>query len=217
MECTAIKIHLYTMCWNERRMLPYFLRHYEQFCDSIIVYDNESDDGSQDIVREHPLCDLRRISSGGQKENRLLRYVKGKLWKESRGRADWVICCDVDELLYHPHLMEFLEDCGERGVTLPIPTAWQMVHPQFPTDVWQIYNEVRTGYVDPVYSKWVIFDPNAIQEINYGMGCHHAKPQGDIRFRNDPLLKLLHFKFLGLDWVIERYAELAQRMSTFDR
>jgi hypothetical protein len=92
-----------------------------------------------------------------------------------------------------------------------------MVHPQFPTGMRQIYDEVRTGYVDPLYSKWIIFDPNAIQEINYGMGCHHAKPDGNISFRNDPLLKLLHFKFLGLDWVIQRYAELAQRISNFDR
>jgi hypothetical protein len=42
-------------------MLPYYLRHYERFCEQIVVYDNASDDGSQEIVVSHPLCDLRHI------------------------------------------------------------------------------------------------------------------------------------------------------------
>ena len=65
-----MKIHLYTMCWNERRMLPFFLRHYEQFCERMIVYDNGSDDGSQAIIKAHRLCELREINTHGELDER---------------------------------------------------------------------------------------------------------------------------------------------------
>src|SRR6266446_6140390 len=116
-----MNIHLYTICWNERRVLPYFLRHYEQFCERIVVYDNGSDDGSTAIVRAHPQCESRPIDTGGTLCEQTLLYVKGETWKESRHKADWVIACDVDEILYHPGLSAFLEDCRAAGITLPVP------------------------------------------------------------------------------------------------
>ena len=30
-----MKIWAYAICWNEEKILPYYLRHYEKFCDKI--------------------------------------------------------------------------------------------------------------------------------------------------------------------------------------
>lgn len=48
------RIHVYTICWNEERFLPYFLRHYGAFAEEITVFDNGSDDNSVAIARAFP-------------------------------------------------------------------------------------------------------------------------------------------------------------------
>jgi hypothetical protein len=73
------------------------------------------------------------------------------------------------------------------------------------------------GFADSLYSKRVVFDPNAIQEINYTPGCHSAAPEGAVHERIDPSLKLLHFKFLGADYMIDRYTALDRRLSRLNR
>lgn len=212
-----MRIHLYTICWNEIQLLPYFLRHYQEICDKIFVYDNGSDDGTQDLVAEHPLCELRHIDSQGQYHEGALLKVKGQFWKESRRTADWVICCDIDELLFHPHLLTYLRECQERGVTIPTPAGWQLLNSRFPTGGDQIYSEIKTGFPDPFYAKRIIFNPSAIDEMNYTPGCHSAAPVGNVIEHADPLLKLLHCKYLGLEYVTQRNALLAARLSEFNR
>ena len=198
-------------------MLPYFLRHYEQFCERIVVYDNGSDDGSQEIVAAHPLCELRHIDTRGEFHEAALVTVKRETWKQSRQKADWVIACDVDELLHHPHLIEFLSECRRSGITMPVPAGWQMVADRFPTTEGQIYDEVHTGFPDTQFSKRAIFNPSAIQEIIYGPGCHEALTKGDVRECADPALRILHFKYLGLEYLSWRYGEYARRLSEFNR
>ena len=45
-----MKITLYTICYNEQEMLPYFLNHYSKMVDKIVVYDNQSTDNSRQIL-----------------------------------------------------------------------------------------------------------------------------------------------------------------------
>jgi glycosyltransferase involved in cell wall biosynthesis len=54
-----MKIWAYAICWNEEVMLPYYLKHYEKFCEKIIIYDNMSTDNSRNIIKNHPLCEIR--------------------------------------------------------------------------------------------------------------------------------------------------------------
>jgi hypothetical protein len=196
-------------------MLPYFLRHYERFCKTIVVYDNGSDDRSREIVSAHPLCELRYVDSGGEYDESVLLKVKGETWKESREAADWVICCDIDEFLYHPNLLGFLADCRDRKVTVPVPDGWQLISEQFPVTNGQIYDGLNRGCPDGNYSKRVVFNPSAVREINYSPGCHLARPEGTIHEFADASLKLLHCKYLGLEYVISRYGSMARRMSRF--
>ena len=216
MRAMCMIIHLHTICWNEIELLPYFLRHYEQVCQSIIVYDNGSNDGSQELVSHHPLCQLRHAETYGELREDALQLVKGQSWKESRGVADWVICCDVDEILYHPELRQFLGECKSSGITIPVPTGWQMVSDVFPCIDGQIYSEVRTGFPDPRYSKRVVFNPSAVSEIGYTSGCHSANPVGAIIESTESALKLLHFKMLGTEYAIRRSEALRQRLGEYN-
>src|ERR1700722_20355846 len=57
----GLRIHVYSICWNERRMIEYFLRHYETFAERIVIYDDDSDDGTKEILLAHNKVEVRRF------------------------------------------------------------------------------------------------------------------------------------------------------------
>jgi|WetSurMetagenome_2_1015567.scaffolds.fasta_scaffold170029_2 glycosyltransferase involved in cell wall biosynthesis len=203
-----MNICLFTMAWNEERMIPYFLRHYLPIVDKIVVFDHGSTDDTKKLLN-HPKIEIRDFvvpkNSYWIKAN---CEVENNVWKNCQ--SNWVIICDIDELLYHPNLLQYLQDCQKNGVTIPKVNGFQMVHDRFPTTSSQIYQEVSKGVPAPRYSKNIIFNPNAIKEINYVYGAHECNPEGNVRFSTTTELKLLHFKNLGLDYVFDRYHLLAK-------
>ena len=101
-------VYVYTVCHNEALLLPYFLRHYGSFAEKVIVYDNQSTDGSADIAGSWPKTEVRTLDSGNELRDDLLLEVKNNCWKESRGKADLVIVCDVSVPFPHPSISEAL-------------------------------------------------------------------------------------------------------------
>jgi len=78
-----------------------------------------------------------------------------------------------------------------------------------------ILEKVKSGVRTPVLDKMMMFDCNKISEINYGFGCHHANPVGEIILNND--LKMLHYKFLGLKDYLYKNKIRAERLSGFNK
>lgn len=54
-----MSIHLYAACWNEERIIPFFLQHYEPLVDRIIIYDDHSTDRSVELLRASPKVEIR--------------------------------------------------------------------------------------------------------------------------------------------------------------
>ena len=44
-------ITLYTLLYNEEHILPYFLKHYSQYVNKIVVHNNQSTDTSIQILK----------------------------------------------------------------------------------------------------------------------------------------------------------------------
>ena len=226
-----MKIHAYALCWNEEAMLPYYLRHYEKFCDKIIIYDNMSTDRSQQIILNHPLCELRTYDSQEKIRDDLYLEIKNNVWKECRGKGiDYVIVGDMDEFVFHNDLKHFLEKNKKYSIFEPV--GIEMVSLNFPQTDDQIYSVVNTGLYEWEFCKKIIFSPDRVQEISFIPGCHHHKDSAEISKHpiwiynsdnyypsKDPLkseLKLLHFKFIGIDYVNERHKLMAKRLSKFN-
>jgi len=210
-------VHVYGVCWNEETILPYFLRHYASIADKITIFDNMSTDNSVSIIKKCPIAKIIPYDSGGQVRDDIYTQIKNNAWKRSRGLADWVIFVDMDEFIWHKDLTAYLKECKRNSITLLVPKGFDMVSNALPKTSGMIYDEIKAGFFNRFMCKPCIFDPNAVREINFAWGSHHAKPAGRVVLGRAKELKLLHYKMLGLDRFLKRSEDLAQRQSEFNR
>lgn len=198
----SIKIDVYSIMRNEIDILPYFLRHYETFADRIFVWDDDSDDGTIEILDNHPKVVLLRLTEHGVNDH----YWINKLWPQykiiSRGYADWCICVDADEFVYHPNIIARLEECSSLGKKQIRCVGYTMFTEEFPITNGQIYDEITHGVTDRWSTKTAIFNPKF--DITYSIGRHYSYPK--IANEENPIIdfKLLHYRYLGYDYMIER-------------
>jgi hypothetical protein len=212
------RIHLYAIAWNEERMLPFFFRHYDQWVDRYVIYDDGSSDATLEILHAHPRVEVRPLNRSIPDSLVLsAQAIHDSCWKESRGNADWVIIADIDEHLYHRDLAAYLADCRQRGVTAVPAVGYEMISETFPRGEQRLCDLVRKGAPSAIMSKMLIFDPNRLAETGFGVGRHSARPRGKVRYPKENGLLNLHFKSLGLDYITARYRLLATRCGTHDR
>lgn len=200
---------VYTLCWNEEVILPYFLRYYQDIADKIVIYDSFSDDQSQLIIKQHPKTEYRRLDL---RPEDVKVKTRNTCWKESR-KYDWVIVCDIDEFVWHPNLKQLLES----NATIFKCIGYNMISQALPATNGQIWEEIQYGHHTPKWDKCLLFSPAKIKDINFSPGSHECKPNGDVKWGDNKDLKLLHYHYLGLDYVLSRYALKAKRMPAKDR
>ena len=195
-----MKTTVFTICWNEEYILPYFLRHYA-FADRIFIYDNESDDRTREIATADPRVTFRTFSTGNEQNNLAMRTIKNQCWKGCD--SDWVIVVDVDEFLDARKAME--QYCGRNVVIRP--KGLHMIGRGEPVD------KISLAIRSPAYDKPCCFSPK-IGEINYNFGAHDAKPIGHEAFINTGILR--HYAFLSEEYLLSRWRRYAARISKFD-
>ena len=194
-----MRIWIYSFCWNEKDMLPFYLRHYSTFAEKIILFDDKSDDGTLEIASKCPLVEVRECPYSGLNDNENL-CLSQEAYKEARGKADWVMWMDIDEIIYAPDIVETLKQCSEYDVAST--DGYNMTGMGVPIDDGrQIYEIRRSGVRAPVYAKPVIFKPEADMKWTRG---RHAVEGCDAKITPDPLFKLLHYRYMGWKYTEER-------------
>lgn len=196
-----LKIDVYSIMRNEIKILPYFLRHYETFADRIFVWDDGSDDGTREMLEAHSKVKVLPLNLGGADDIYFVQHLWPQYRKISRGYADWVICVDADEFIYHPNIMGKLEELESRGIKKVCCIGFTMFHPTFPITTGQIYDEVKLGFNDKWSTKTVLFTPDI--DIKWTSGRHQCS-QRHIKSVWDTGINLLHFRHLGWEHFLER-------------
>lgn len=233
-----MKIEVFAICYNEEVMLPYFLNHYCSFCDKITIYDNYSTDRSEAICRANPFVQVIKYDSGNQIRDDIYLQIKNNCWKGST--ADWVVICDIDELVWFPALKAFTTEFMSQtkdlvdyvnkttsdsqyfqkliaDYTVISPDWWEMVGDHVPTGPGQIYNDINEGRCHGQETKCIMFRPDKIREINYHPGCHGIDAVGDVRILHTSEIKILHYKYLSPGYVVERHRMFGERLSAINR
>lgn len=212
-------VHAYFLCYNEEKILPHLLNYYLKFCSKVTILDNESTDSSVDIVNSYPNTEVISWNSNNEIRDDLYLQIKNNVWKRSRGKCDYVIVGDADEFIYHEDMTKFLNTAKVNGVTIFKPIGYHMIADEeyVLNESSNILSEVTLGIRGQSNDKLMIFDPN-LDEINYSPGCHTASPQGVVKFYTSPGdLKMLHYKYLGLQDFIPKHLMRGKRLSAFNK
>ena len=214
------RIHYYAPAWNEELMLPFLFRHYAPWVERFVIYDSDSSDGSVELLLRTPNVEIRKVPwIHPDSMVATLQALHNTCWKESRGAADWVIVADIDEFLYHPDFLGYLRRSRKRGVTCIPALGYEMVSDRFPGPDEALASTVRRGVPHRMMSKLRLFDPNAVEETNFGPGGHEAAPTGRVVYPKRDRLLLLHYKWLGVDYLSRRNAmmETTRRARDIER
>lgn len=208
-------VHYYAVCRNEELLIPWLMDHYAGLVDRFCIYDNESSDSTRAVLARYPKVEVIPFDTGGYFDDVANQRIKNTAWKASRGQADFVIVCDMDEFLYHPHLAALLATMKRRRYTVLKPRGYQMVGERLPAfDGSRHLTDVVTAGVPDFhnYSKAILFDPNRV-EINYGPGAHRAHPTGEVKWFESRDVKLLHCKYVDRAEVLRKTRENRDKFS----
>lgn len=208
-------VHLYAVCRNEELLIPWLMDHYAGLVDRFCIYDNGSTDSTQAALARYPQAEVVPFDTGGRFDDAANQRIKNTAWMASRGQADFVIVCDMDEFLYHPHLAALLATMKRQRYTVLKPCGYQMVGERLPAfDGSRHLTDVVTAGVPDFhnYSKAVLFDPNRV-DINYGPGAHRAQPTGEVRWFESRHVKLLHCKYVDRAEVLRKTREYRDKFS----
>jgi predicted SAM-dependent methyltransferase len=190
-----VKICIFTICKNEERMMKWFLRHYSTFADRIVVFDEQSTDGTRKLLAENPLVDLREWRGTGLNDEQFQQAINN-FYKEARGVFDWAAWPDVDELIYHPDIRGVLGAAQEDMIA---STGYALISKQWVEyDGRQAYEQVTTGTPQPNYDKLIVWRPGV--DVQHAIGRHTYLPEWPKcsgRIGMTPKLKLFHLHYIG--------------------
>ena len=199
-------------------MVPYFLRHYETIADRIIVWDDDSDDGTAEILKASKITEVLKKTVSGLDDAYFSELYSTAYRTLSRGVADWVIVAAADEFHVHKNLHALLADTPKNSAYV-LSRGWNMLAESAPVTGGQIYDEVRKGVPDLMYNR-IIFRPSS--DVTVGIGCHgytvdgQQIHRGDERYRSAPV-NLLHMRYLGEDYIKARHGHIWQRLTEKNR
>lgn len=216
-----LTIEAYILCYNEEKMILHTLNHYSKFCTHITIIDNCSTDNTIDLINHSgiPNITLKQFDTKGKLRDDAYELIKNTCWHKSE--ADFVIVCDMDEFLYHPNLINELKLAKENGFGIINTEGYNMFSETFPTDYSKpITEQIKRGARAYNFDKNIIFSPKLIENINYYPGAHKCNPvyynnAKDVRPKTK--FKLLHYKYIGYDYLVQKHQSYAQRLSDYNK
>jgi len=199
-------------------MLGFMFRNYDDLVQRYVVYDDGSTDGSLDILAAHPKVEIRDQAAYRNPSSRILAALSllETCWHESRGRADWVIVCDIDEHLYHPRIDLYLSACKRAGITIIPALGYQMIADEFPPQGIRLSNSLTMGAPFEDMNKLIIFSPDDVDATLCQPGRHKAAPVGRIVAPLRDELLLLHYKYMGFKQTMQRHQQYRTRQLLTD-
>lgn len=191
-----MKIDLYTFIYNDADILPFFLKYYS-FVDRMTFIDSGSNDDSIRILKDYATEDKPevRVTQTGLTwwDHEKLHIYRNEIWRNST--YDYIFFPDADEFFYHPDIKKYIEKSKNDIYEM---CGFDMISDKFPAPGSDILS-IKTGMYFQIYNKSTIFKPTCdIQFLNAHIRYSSST---SVDFGN---IKLLHYRYLGLDHVKKR-------------
>jgi hypothetical protein len=213
-----MKIHTYIIAYNEEKIIPFTLDYYSQFSDKIFVFDNYSTDSSDEIYKKYPKVEVIKWNSNNEINEMYYMDIKSNEYKKlSRNQGvDWIFMCDADEFIYHKDLINKLKEYKDRGINVALTSGHEMASKEFPKYDGKLLPEIiKIGSNKMInLSKNIVFSPEL--DMSFGVGAHTFTAKGVINSDTDEI-KILHYKLLGRDYLIQNYKERQMRLGELNK
>lgn len=198
-------ITVYTITYNEALLIQFMIDHYRSRFPGcrIVVYDNMSTDTTVKIALNNN-CEVIPFDTGGQFQDRRHMEIKNSCWKDAK--TDWVLMCDLDELLDISEAQLKKEE--DLGTSMIKCECYDMVNMEDNLDI----AGMKYGVRSPTSGKFLLFNKKLISEINYGPGCHQCHPIGTIRYSNKAY-KIYHYASINENLTIAKCRIYKARLS----
>lgn len=169
----------------------------------IVVYDNMSTDNTVKIALANG-CEVIPYDTGGELQDRRYVEIKNSCWKDAS--TDWVLVCDLDELLdINKAELKTEENLGTSMVRCEV---YDMINMENNLDI----HSMKYGVRSPIPSKFFLFNRKFIREINYEPECHECNPIGTIAYSNKTY-KAYHYASINENLTIEKFRLYKKRLS----
>ena len=190
---------------NEAWVLEHSLASLSRFCDVVIVSDQGSSDGSQDICRRFPKVVLLE-TKGNDPTDRLPVRARWRLLDAARGYDgnNLLWCTDADELISPPAVQAFLAREGDR-LTAPRAISCRYYH------AWRSANRYRNdlSQYGPAWKVIAVVDD---RKLDYPRALD-APPLHEPRtpWDDDPhVLQVEDLKLFHLQYAVWRRNQMKQ-------
>jgi len=178
-----MKVEIFTVVKNGGEHNSLFYEHYHKAFPECIfnIYDNYSTDDTREYFLEKN-CTVKSFCK--YTEDNLQKF-KNTVWKNSK--ADWVLVCDIDEIVEITS-----EDLKKERSDVIKFKSYQMIKMNLDSNL----NQLTYGYRfhfggDYLYDKTLMFR-STISDINFDPGSHTSRPTTNNI--NEGNYKMFHFK-----------------------
>lgn len=192
---------VYTSVRDEEHIMPFFLRHYMDYADKVIVQDCGSKDRTKQIVKNAG-AELYDSGEWGMDEGRR-RDEANALVLSLVGKCRWVACVDADEFILGDFDKAF-ESAEEDKCDVIHCMGYTMLAPEFPKDdgksqIYDIcYMGIQAGAEKPCVAK-------TGSRFLWSLGKHFIDSPGTRISLSG--LALLHYRYLGYEYTKSRSAK----------
>lgn len=222
-----MKVDWYTLCYNEEFLIPFVIQYWEKLRSDgidlhVTIFDNYSDDNSVALLSKYDWIDIREFQTDGMNDS-IHQAIKNACWKQSKGKADFCIVSDFDEIIWGDLKgeLERMKDGGYNvmgmkwyafvGDNVPFFNKERYLH-QMVGRGYQQYINHQKGFAD--FGKFLVFDPSRVDECNWSVGQHisNFKPSLNL-YVSDKVVTFHVNGGLSEDWFVEKRRKGAKRLS----
>lgn len=186
-------------------MLQFMIDHYRTRFPGcrIVVHDNMSTDNTVEIALVNN-CEIIQFDTDNYLNEPRLTEIRNNCWKNAT--TDWVLVCDMDELLDISEAE--LKEEERIGTTIVRAEAYDMVDMDNRLDI----SAMKYGVRDTGHDKSYLFNKKFISEINYTLGAHASKPIGTVLY-SGKAYKAYHYWYKNYNETVKEYKIMRARIN----